>query len=166
MRLTLIAALGPGRLIGKDGGLPWRLPADLRRFKALTVGHVVVMGRKTYESIGRPLPNRRNLVLSRDPSFAPDGVEVFRSLDLALSAVAAAAAAEVFVIGGAAVYREALPRADRLELTQVDGSFEGDVFFPEFDESEWRETFLEAHAPDDANPHPHVFRTLERTPSS
>ncbi|MFG0319108.1 MAG: dihydrofolate reductase, partial [Planctomycetota bacterium JB042] len=108
MRLTLIAALGPGRLIGRDGGLPWRLPADLRRFKERTIGHVVVMGRRTFESIGRPLPRRRNLVLSRDPSFAPEGATVVRSLDEALDA--AADAEEVFVIGGAAVYAEALPR--------------------------------------------------------
>ncbi len=162
MRLTLIAALGPGRLIGRDGGLPWRLPADLRRFKERTIGHVVVMGRKTFESIGRPLPRRRNLVLSRDPSFAPEGATVVRSLDEALDA--AADAEEVFVIGGAAVYAEALARADRLDLTLVEGAFEGDVFFPEFDAADWREVAREAHASDGENPHPHVFLTLERSP--
>lgn len=162
MRVTLIAALARDGVIGRDGGLPWRLPADLRRFKERTLGHAVVMGRRTYESIGRPLPGRRNLVLSRRGSFTPPGVEVFPSLSDALSA--AGDAERVFVIGGAAVYAAALPLADRLELTLVDGSFDGDVRFPPFDEDAWVEIEREPHAPDDQNPHPFVFRTLERSP--
>jgi len=166
MRVTLIAALGPDGLIGKDGELPWRLPADLRRFKAITTGHAVIMGRKTYESIGRPLPNRRNVVLSRDPAFAPDGVDVARSLDEALTLTDDGSDAAVFVIGGAAVYAEALPRADRLELTHVDGLFEGDVYFPSHEPASWREIARDERPADDDNPHPHVFCTLERLTDS
>lgn len=160
-RVTLVAALArDSRVIGADGDLPWRLPADLRRFKATTMGHPIVMGRKTWESIGRPLPGRRNIVLSRRAEFTAEGAEVVSSLDAALAR--AADADEVFVIGGEAVYEAALPRADRLLLTWVEGRFEGDAFFPAFDPDEWVERSREAVPADDRNAHATEVVVLER----
>lgn len=134
--VILAAVAEPNRVIGKDGALPWYLPEDLKRFKRLTVGHAVIMGRKTFESIlarlGKPLPERRNLVLTRSRTY-PDfpEVETFPSLPAALQATQNET--RVFVIGGEAVFREALPRAHRLELTLVEGPYEGDAFFPEYE---------------------------------
>jgi dihydrofolate reductase len=138
--VTLVAAVARNGVIGVDGGLPWRLPDDMRRFKELTTGHVLVMGRRTYESIGRPLPNRTTIVVSRTPGWTAgaDGVLVATGVPEALGA-AAAIDDEVFVVGGARVYADALPLADRLELTHVDAEPAGDTFFPEVDWSEWRE---------------------------
>lgn len=160
MRIALIAALGPGRVIGWKNDLPWRLPADLRRFKALTMGHPILMGRKTRESIGRALPGRLNIVLTRQTEFVAEGCVVVHTLDEALAA--AGDAEELFVIGGAALYREAMPRASRFYITRIEGEFEGDTFFPEFDESEWTEVEREEHQPDEKNAHPHAFCILER----
>ena len=160
MTVSLIAAMAGNRAIGKDGTLPWRLPRDLRRFKDLTMGHPLIMGRKTYESIGRALPGRRSLVLSRDPGFRPPGVEVVSSLDAAF--VRVRAEAEVFVIGGASVFREALPRADRLYLTRIHADVEGDVFFPEEALRGWRLLEEEHHPADDRHPFAFTFETYER----
>ncbi|HEY5790823.1 MAG TPA: dihydrofolate reductase, partial [Gammaproteobacteria bacterium] len=128
MQLALIAALDRNRLIGRDNALPWHLPADLQHFKRLTLGKPVLMGRRTWESLGRPLPGRHNIVLSRDPAFRAEGATVVGSLDAALEA--AGDAAEAMVIGGAAFYATMLPRARRLYLTEVDGEFDGDAWFP------------------------------------
>ena len=138
--VALIAAVAANGVIGRGNRLPWRLPADLRRFKELTLGHALVMGRRTYESIGRPLPGRVTVVLTRDPAFAPPGVAVARNLDEALAAAAAACpgSGEVFVAGGAEVYAQALPRAGRLYLTRVEAEVEGDTRFPDFDPALWR----------------------------
>jgi dihydrofolate reductase len=138
--VTLVAAVARNGVIGVDGGLPWRLPDDLRRFKELTTGHVLVMGRRTYESIGRPLPGRTTVVVTRTPGWGADveGVLVAAGVPDALAA-AAAIDDEVFVVGGARVYADALPLADRLELTHVDAEPAGDTLFPEVDWSEWRE---------------------------
>jgi dihydrofolate reductase len=140
--VSLVAALARNRVIGAGNRMPWHLPEDLRRFKRLTMGAPVIMGRKTYESIleqtGRPLPGRRNIVVTRQPGARWDGCEVAGSLDAALAA--AHAAPEVFVIGGAELYRLALPRADRLYLTLLDAEYPGDTLFPEFDAADWRET--------------------------
>jgi dihydrofolate reductase len=139
--VALIAAVAANGVIGRDNRLPWRLPADLRRFKELTMGHALVMGRRTYESIGRPLPGRVTVVLTRDPAFmAPPGALAARSLEEALAAAAAATpgAGEVFVAGGAEVYAQALPRADRLYLTRVEAEVEGDARFPDLDPARWR----------------------------
>jgi dihydrofolate reductase len=132
--LTLIAAVARNGVIGRDGRLPWRLPEDLKRFKRLTLGNTVLMGRKTWDSLGRPLPERDNWVLSRDPGFAPDGARLFRSLDQAL---AAPCRGELIVIGGAELYLQTLPLASRLELTEVEAEVEGDTHFPAFDPVEW-----------------------------
>ncbi len=138
LQLSLIAAVARGGVIGRDGELPWRLRADLRRFKRLTTGHPLVMGRRTHESIGRALPGRRNLVLSRSSSFRPaEGAERAGGLEEALRRLEGVSLA--FVIGGAAVYEAALPRATRLDITWVLADVEGDVSFPELDLSRWRE---------------------------
>ena len=134
MSIHLIAAVARNRVIGRDGGLPWHIPADLKHFKQLTTGHTVVMGRRTYDSIGKPLPNRRNIVVSRSMGAPPPGVEIARSLDAAL---ALASGDECFIIGGAQLYEEALPRAQWLHLTRVEAEVEGDVRFPEVDWSQW-----------------------------
>ncbi|MDY7095722.1 MAG: dihydrofolate reductase [Acidobacteriota bacterium] len=144
-RIHLIAAMAENRVIGRDNQLPWRLPADLKRFKAATMGHVLVMGRKTYESIGRPLPGRRTVVLSRDDGYRPEGVEVASSLPRALEL---AGEQEVFVAGGGEVYRRALELADDVLLTVVHGEVEGDAFFPPLDPAVW-ELAEEEHRPAD-----------------
>ena len=138
MVVTLVAALARNGVIGVDGGLPWHIPGDLPRFKAMTLGHVLVMGRKTYESIGRPLPDRTTIVVTRQPDWH-DGAQVLvgHSVDDAL-ARASELDEKVFVVGGAQIYAEALPLADRLELTHVDLEPDGDTFFPPVDWSEWR----------------------------
>lgn len=144
MTLTAIAAVARNGVIGAQGDLPWRLPADLRRFKALTTGHVLVMGRKTFESIGRALPGRTTIVVTRQPGWSADGVRVASSVDDALVA-AAELGPETFVAGGAEIYAQTLARADRLELTEVHAEPEGDTFFPELDRSAWLEVAREPH---------------------
>jgi dihydrofolate reductase len=150
MRITLIAAVARNGVIGREGRLPWRLPGDLQRFKAVTMGHPVIMGRKTWESIGRALPGRLNIVVSRTAGLAAAGCVVAGSLDEALRA--AGSSPEVFVIGGAALYREVLPRADQLHLTRVIADFEGDVRFPEYDPADWRLVATKEYPADDRNP--------------
>jgi dihydrofolate reductase len=136
--LSLIVAIARGGVIGRQGALPWHLPEDLRHFRSLTTGHAIVMGRRTFLSIGRALPNRRNLVVSRTLEGAPEGVELFPSLTAALAA-ARLTDPEPFVIGGAALYAEALPLATTIHLTEVDRDVEGDVRFPSFDRSLFEE---------------------------
>lgn len=146
-RVALIAAVAANGAIGLRNGLPWRLPDDLRRFKALTLGHPVVMGRRTCESIGRPLPGRENIVVTRSTEFGAPGCRVVHSLDEALTAAGDADA--VFVIGGGDLYRAALPVAERLLLTEIRRDFPGDAFFPPFDRAAFRETSREPQrAPD------------------
>ena len=135
--LAIIAAVARNGVIGVSGGLPWRLPAALRRFRALTEGHAVIMGRRTWESLGRPLPGRQNIVVSRRAGFSADGALVVTSLADALAGVALPAPA--FCIGGGELYREALPIADTMYLTEVDRDFEGDTAFPHFALSDWQE---------------------------
>jgi dihydrofolate reductase len=161
-RLTLIAAVARNSVIGRNGAIPWRLPGDLPRFRRITMGHTVVMGRRTWESLGRPLPGRRNLVISRTPELALAGTEVFPSLQDAL--VACHYACEVFVIGGTEVYREALPLAQRLLLTEIDADIPGDAFFPAFDRNQWRETARETHPANRDNPLPFAYVDYERNP--
>src|SRR5487761_2031122 len=131
------------RVIGANNAMPWHLPADLAFFKATTLGHPVVMGRKTYESIGKPLPGRRNLVITRNRSYGAAGCEVVHSLDAALAACGGAQ--KIFVIGGAELSRESLPRAHCLEFTEIHAEFEGDATFPQFPSERWRETGREIH---------------------
>lgn len=129
MTVTIIAAMAANRVIGKDGAMPWHLADDLARFRAITMGHPVIMGRKTFESLGRPLPGRQNIVLTRRKGYAPEGVTVARTLDEALEL--AGAAREVFICGGGEVYREALPLAARILLTVIHCDYDGDTVFPE-----------------------------------
>lgn len=158
--ISLIVAVAENGVIGSKNGLPWHLPADLKKFKQLTIGHTIVMGRKTWESIGRPLPERRMLVVTRDPEkLAGAPVEAFISLDAAL---AAAGEDKVFVIGGGEIYREALPIAGRISLTRIHAEIPGDVTFPELLDSEWREVSREDHDADEKNPHAYSFLTYER----
>jgi dihydrofolate reductase len=161
--VTLIAAVARNGVIGRAGSIPWRLPGDLPRFKHITLGHPVIMGRMTWESLGRPLPGRRNLVISRSPGLALEGAEVFDSLPEALAACSDAG--EIFVIGGTQIYREALPLAQRLLLTEIDADVAGDAFFPPFDRSLWRETAREVHPANPDNPLPFAYVDYERTTS-
>ncbi|ENT5105355.1 dihydrofolate reductase [Pseudomonas aeruginosa] len=163
--LAMIAALGENRAIGIDNRLPWRLPADLKHFKAMTLGKPVIMGRKTWDSLGRPLPGRLNLVVSRQAGLALEGAEVFASLDAALARAEAWAQAEdadeLMLIGGAQLYAEALPRAARLYLTRVSLAPEGDAFFPEIDGAAWRLASSIEHAAADDAP-AYAFEVWER----
>lgn len=159
MVVSVIAAVARNRVIGVDNRLPWCLPADLRRFRALTWGKPVVMGRRTHESIGRPLPGRRNIVLTR-VRRAPDGCE--RAGSLAEAFEMAAPAPETVVIGGARCYREALPLARRMYLTRIDADFAGDAWFPEWSPDEWVEREREPIAPGGAAPFGYEFLVLER----
>lgn len=153
-------AYAKGRVIGRDNALPWKLPADMKRVRALTMGKPLIMGRRTYESIGRPLEGRTSIVLTRDPGFGPAGVLVARDADEALAL--AGDAAEAIVFGGAEVFRQFLPRADRLYITEIDADIPGDRAFPAIDEREWREVEREEFAADERNPHPYRFLTLDR----
>jgi len=159
-RITLIAAVAKNRVIGAGNALPWRLPEDLKRFKALTLGHPIIMGRKTWESLGRPLPGRTNIVITRAAGFSAPGATPAGSLDEALAAAAATASDEVFIIGGADIYRQALPLARRLQLTEIDRDFAGDVHFPPVDSAQWLETARETHQAD--GNFDYAFVTYER----
>lgn len=160
MQLILVAAMARNRVIGRDGGMPWHLPADLAHFKRVTLNHPVVMGRKTFESIGFPLPKRRNVVVTRRSDVRFDGAETASSLDQALSRLEGEVA--VMLIGGGQLYREALPRADVLELTLIDAEIDGDTTFPAWPEEEWREVAREHRSPDERNAYPLDFVRLER----
>lgn len=160
MQVSLVVAMAQNRVIGRDNGLPWHLPADLRHFKTLTLGKPIIMGRKTYESIGRPLPGRLNIVLTRDAGFRAPGCEVCASLEDAV--LRAGEAGEIMIIGGAALYKEALAHADRIYLTEIHARIEGDTRFPEIDPATWREIARERHAADERNDLDYSFVTLER----
>lgn len=161
-RISLIAAMSRNRVIGVDNRLPWRLPADLRHFQRTTLGKPVIMGRRTFESIAKkPLPGRRNIVLSRDGSLATLGVEVVASAEEALTLLDDAT--EVMIVGGSGVYEAFLPRAHRIYLTLVDEEFEGDAHFPEFDLGDWVETERIDHQPDERHAYPYSFLTLDRS---
>jgi dihydrofolate reductase len=159
-RLTLIVARARNGVIGANGALPWRLPEDLAHFKRATMGHPIVMGRRTWESIGRPLPGRRNIVVSRQAQLAIPGAEVAPSLDAAIALCADAD--EVFVIGGAQLYREALPRAQRLVVTEIDADFDGDTFWKAPDPTQWRISAREHRPPTAERPFSLDFVTYER----
>ena len=162
--LVLVAAFDRQRAIGRDNALPWHLPDDLRRFKALTLGHPVLMGRRTAESLGRALPKRRNLVLTRSGRVPFAGMEAFPSLDAALATTRAAAA--LMVIGGGGVFAEALPRAQRLHLTLVDTVVaDADAFFPPWSPADWKETARTHHPADEAHPFAFDFVDYERSPA-
>lgn len=162
MRISLVVAAAHNNVIGNRGEIPWRLPDDQRFFRRITMGHVIVMGRKTFDSIGKPLPGRTNLVLSRSDRAPIEGVFAFSDLAEAENWARDRATEELFVIGGEAVYREALPRADRIFLTRVHAEPEGDVFFPEIDAARWRCTRREEHPSDERHAFDFAFETWER----
>jgi dihydrofolate reductase len=152
MRVSLIVAMAANRTIGLEGGMPWHISGDLKHFKRLTMGHPIVMGRKTYQAIGRALPGRANIVVTRNRAFAAPDADVAHDLEKALAKAKGIAEIdgrdEVFVIGGADIYIQALPNAQRIYLTEVVGEFPGDAFFPEIDKSAWREVSRDDRAPE------------------
>lgn len=162
MRLSVIAAVAENGVIGRDNDLPWRLPADLKRFKRTTMGHHLLMGRKTFESIGKPLPGRTTVVISRGQPELPEGVRLASSLGEAIEIARAAGDDEAFVAGGEEIFTEALGTADRLYLTRVESEVEGDRFFPEIDHAEWRLLTSERRPQDERHAYAIEFQLLER----
>lgn len=154
-KLSLIVAMDDNRLIGSNNGLPWRLPADLAFFKRTTMGKPIIMGRKTFESIGKPLPGRRNIVVTRDPGFSAEGCDIANSIDTAIDLCADAE--EIMLIGGASLYQQALERATQLYITRIHHSFDGDTWFPEFDESAWKLQNREDHDAGHGNDYAYSF---------
>lgn len=162
MRVSIIVAWAAGRVIGRGIELPWHLPDDLRHFKDLTMGHHLIVGRRTWDSIGRPLPGRRMIVVSRGEPELPAEVELMPSLREALSLAASRGETEAFVAGGARVYAAALRRADRIYLTRIDATVEGDIRFPDIDWGHWRLSERREHPPDERHTHPFRFEIWER----
>lgn len=162
MLISAIVAAAKNNVIGKDNQIPWYLPADLAYFKRTTLDHHVIMGRNCFRSIGRPLPKRTNIVITRDPFFRADGVLVAHSIEEALGIAYDNGETEAFIIGGGAIYRETEDLWDKIYLTDVALEAEGDVFFPEINPAEWSETWREHHEPDAKNEWAYTFRILER----
>ena len=160
MKISIIVAMAANGVIGRDNQLPWHLPADLKHFKQTTMGKPILMGRKTYESIGRPLPGRTNIVITRDTGYRVDGCIVVNSIDAALAA--AGEQDEIMVIGGAEFYRQVLPRTDTIYLTRIHDSFDGDTCFPDLNDADWHEVERSDHAADAKNPHDYSFIRLDR----
>lgn len=163
-RVALVVAVARNGVIGAGGDLAWRIADDLKWFKKVTMGKPIVMGRKTYESIGKPLPGRVNIVITRNPEYAPEGVSTVRTVKAALDLANEEGAEEICVIGGGEIYKQTLPLADRIYLTRVDAEPEGDVFFPDLDEGLWRATRDSACAKSDRNEHACEFFILDRAP--
>ena len=159
--------MGENRVIGNRGKIPWHLPADFAHFKAVTTGHPVIMGRKTFESIGRALPGRTNIVITRDADYKREGIVAVPSADAALDAARSAEGAdEVFILGGGEVYKLFLGRADAVYLTKIMGTFDGDAFFPELDEKEWKLVDSKPQKKDEKNPFDYTFLIFSRESSS
>ena len=156
--IKIIVATSRNRVIGNDNTLIWHLPADLKNFKRLTTGSAIIMGRKTYESIGKPLPNRRNIIITRDENYKVDNCEIVNSLEEALLICFE----NCFIIGGGEIYKQVLPIADEIYLTLIDEDFEGDTYFPEIKEEEWFEVSKEYFEPDEKNKHKYSFIKYER----
>jgi dihydrofolate reductase len=159
MTITIVVAISENHAIGKDNKLLWYLPKDLKHFKEITTGGTVIMGRKTYESVGKPLPNRRNIIITRQ-AITIEGCEVVNSIEAAIALCKTEK--EVFIVGGAEIYKQAMHLTDRIYLTIVHKQFDGDSFFPEIDLNEWKEIFREDHEPDEKNLLPYSFITYER----
>jgi dihydrofolate reductase len=162
MQLSIIVAVAENGVIGRDGGLPWHLGDDLRRFKRLTMGHTLIMGRRTWESIGRPLPGRRIVVVTRQAGYQAEGVETAGSIDAALESARRAGDEEAFVVGGAEIYAQTLPLATRLYLTRVRAIVDGDALFPDVDWGSWRGVSREHHDADAKNDFAYSFEVYEQ----
>ena len=164
--LSMIVATADNNIIGKDNDMPWHLPADLAYFKKVTLGKPIIMGRKTYESIGRPLPGRRNIVISRDESYAASGIDTVTSVEQALALVNGSngdeAVEEIMVIGGGAIYAHCLPKADRLYVTHIKAVIDGDTQFPNYDNGTWQKISSDVRLSDEKNAHPLDFCIYER----
>ncbi|WP_257352357.1 dihydrofolate reductase [Pseudalkalibacillus decolorationis] len=156
--ISLLVAVAKNRVMGKDNDLPWHLPEDLKWFKNVSMGHTIIMGRNTYESIGKPLPGRKNVIITTDKSYIAEGCIVTHSIEEALEQNGE----EQIVIGGAQVFKQVLPITDRIYLTQIDEEFEGDTFFPELDESEWEVTSKEKGIKNEKNPYDYYFTIYDR----
>jgi dihydrofolate reductase len=164
MKLTLVVAAAENDVIGRDGDLPWRLPADLAHFKSVTMGLPIVMGRRTWESIGRPLPGRENIVVSRNPGYVAEGGRLVGSLEEAVAHARSAGAPELMVIGGAGLYAAALPIADRILLTRVHAEVPGDTKLPPVSPEDWEVTDVRERPADERNPYRLSFMELRRRP--
>ena len=160
MNISLIVAMDRGRVIGMNNAMPWHMPADLKHFKRTTLGKPIIMGRKTFDAIGRPLPGRTNIIVTRDPDWRAEGCVVVYSVEQALQA--AAGADEVMVIGGANLFEQLLPRATRIYLTEIKADFAGDSYFPALPPGHWLERERQDHPADTSNPHPYSFVVLEK----
>ena len=160
MPISIIVAASQNNVIGKDNQLIWRLSADLKRFKALTTGHYIIMGRKTFDSIGKPLPDRTSIIITRQADYKAEGCIVVNSLEEALAKVPADQ--EAFIIGGGTIYKEAIDKADKLYLTLVHGKFKGDTFFPKVDSKVWTSLKREDHMPDAKNEHAYSFIDFDK----
>ena len=157
--ISIIAAMDENHLIGANNDLPWHLPADLQRVKQLTTGNSIILGRKNHESIGRPLPNRKNIVVTRDIHYEAPGCTVVNSIDAAIDA---ADGDEIFIFGGANIYQQTLDIAQKMYLTFIHETFDGDTYFPDYDTDQWIETSRESHQPDEKNKYAYTFITLTR----
>ncbi len=159
--ISFLVAMDQNRVIGKDNALPWHLPDDLKFFKRVTMGHPIVMGRKTYESIGKPLPGRENIIITRNTEYQADGCTILHSVE-ELQKYLDKKEEEVFIIGGAQLFNDTFPIADRLYITEIHHEFEGDTFFPEFPESEWTLTSKEKGIKDEKNPYDYYYTIYDR----
>ncbi len=160
--ISAIVAMSENRVIGRNNQLPWHLPADLKHFKMMTTGHAIIMGRKTFDSIGKPLPNRTNIIITRNRSFTVPGCIITTSIDEAIQKAVDESSKEIFIIGGTDIFIQSMPHISRLYLTIVHDSFEGDVFFPELNMNEWKEIESILHKADYENKYSYSFLTLER----
>lgn len=166
MKISSIVAVGKNNVIGKDNQIPWYLPEDLKWFKKNTLGHAVIMGRKCFESIGRPLPKRTNIIITRDIFYLAQGCEVVHSLSEALQLAQNEGETEAFIIGGGEIYLQSMDICDKIYLTEVEIDVEGDVFFPTLNSSEWKTSFEEKHLKDEKNEWNYTFKILERKSES
>lgn len=157
-----MVARSDNRVIGKDNDLVWHMPADLKYFKETTTGHYVIMGRKTYESVNKPLPGRTNVIVTRQPGYHREGCAVVHSVEEAFALGEKNEQNEVFILGGSQIYEQTMDLADRIYLTEIKAEFEGDAYFPKIDASVWKEVKREEHEPDEKNPYPYAFVVLER----
>jgi dihydrofolate reductase len=161
MKISLIVATDEKGVIGKDNIIPWHMPADMAHFKETTMGHPIIMGRKTFESIGRPLPGRQNIVITHKPDFSHEGIQVANSLETAIALAVVSHVSEIFIIGGQAIYEAALPKVAKIYLTLIHAEIPGDKYF-KYDASQWKETSRQSHKADKDNRYDYDFITLEK----